>query len=174
MTSCHPMHSCNVTKLTAQARYPPNGRLPVSPPFSNTEMPQTLPTTDQLQLGSHYAGNHRLTQYTEQQQLRTHTHTHTHKLNTDLISALLTKHLCCSMSLINKKHAHKPLYLCFQDLKAAYDRVQWPLIWQVFGILQHLGIHGNMLIAIHTLCSDCSLAMKCPHVRWRQSGPQPI
>ncbi len=56
-----------------------------------------------------------------------------------------------------QKHAHEPLYLCFVDLKAAYDKVQWPLIWQV---LQRLGIHGSMLTAIQSLYTDCSLAMK--------------
>ena len=56
-----------------------------------------------------------------------------------------------------QKHAHEPLYLCFVDLKAAYDKVQWPLIWQV---LQRLGIHGSMLTAIQNLYTDCSLAMK--------------
>ena len=48
------------------------------------------------------------------------------------------------------KHRHssrKPLYRCFVDLKPAYDRVQWPLLWQ-------LGVHG----AIQSLCDGCLLS----------------
>ncbi len=42
--------------------------------------------------------HHRLTQYTEQQQLRTHTH----KLDIDLTSVLFIKYLFCNMSLTSK------------------------------------------------------------------------
>ncbi len=115
--------------------------------------------------------NHRLTQYTEHQQLRTH-----NKLDIDLTSgvhqAFVLQHV-----IDKQKYAHEPLYLCFVDLKAAYDKVQWPLIWQV---LQRLGIHGSMLTAIQSLYTDCSLAMKTngfhgdmhsPSVGLRQGRP---
>ena len=71
----------------------------------------------------------------------------------------------------------QPLYLCLVDLKAAYDKVQWPLIWQV---LERLGIHGSMLCAIKSVYSGCLLAMKmnnahgdtqCPSIGLRQGCP---
>lgn len=43
------------------------------------------------------------------------------------------------------------------DLGAAYDTVQWSLIWQ---ILQRLGTHGHMLSAVQGVYSNRSLAMK--------------
>ncbi len=67
--------------------------------------------------------------------------------------------------------------MVIHSLKAAYDKVQWPLIWQV---LQRLGIHDSMLTAIQSLYTDCSLAMKTngfhgdmhsPSVGLRQACP---
>ena len=43
------------------------------------------------------------------------------------------------------RHARQPLYLCFVDLKSAYDKDQWHLLW---GLLQRLGVHGHLLGAI--------------------------
>ena len=95
--------------------------------------------------------NHRLTQYTEQQQLRTHTQAGYRSHLSTVHQAFVLQHV------IDKQtHAHEPLYLCFVDLKAAYDKVQWPLMWQV---LQRPGIHGSMLTAVQSLYTDCSLAM---------------
>jgi len=50
-----------------------------------------------------------------------------------------------------------PLYLCFVDLKSAYDRVQWPLLWD---LLQRLGAHGKMLGAVQSLYDNCLLSMR--------------
>ena len=55
------------------------------------------------------------------------------------------------------RHAKQPLYLCFVDLKSAYDKVQWHLLWQ---LLQRLGIHGGMLGAIQSLYDGCILSMR--------------
>ena len=62
----------------------------------------------------------------------------------------------CATVIDKQLHAGQPLYLCFVDLKAAYDKVQWPLIWQV---LEHLGIHGKMLATIQSVYRDTSVAM---------------
>ena len=59
-TSSFPAYMPCSMKLTAQARYPSNGRLLSSPPSSNMRMLQTPPTTDQLQLGSPCAGYMRI------------------------------------------------------------------------------------------------------------------
>lgn len=55
------------------------------------------------------------------------------------------------------RHAKQALYLCFVDLKSAYDKVQWHLLWQ---LLQQLGIHGDMLRAIESLYDGCILSMR--------------
>ena len=50
-----------------------------------------------------------------------------------------------------------PLYLCFVDLKSAYDRVQWPLLWD---LLRRLGVQGKMLGAVQSLYDNCLLSMR--------------
>ena len=50
-----------------------------------------------------------------------------------------------------------PLYLCFVDLKSAYDRVQRPLLW---GLLLRLGVQGAMLGAVQSLYDNCLLSMR--------------
>ncbi|KAA6426488.1 MAG: hypothetical protein FRX49_03598 [Trebouxia sp. A1-2] len=45
-----------------------------------------------------------------------------------------------------------PFYLCFVDLKSAYDRVQWPLLWN---LLQRLGVQFKMLGAVQSLYDKC-------------------
>ena len=50
-----------------------------------------------------------------------------------------------------------PLYLCFVDLKSAYDRVQWPLLWD---LLQRLGVQGRMLGAVQSLYDNWLLSMR--------------
>ena len=49
------------------------------------------------------------------------------------------------------------LYCCFLDLKAAYDHVSRPLLWEV---LARLGVHGRMRGAIQSLYTSASFAMK--------------
>ena len=53
--------------------------------------------------------------------------------------------------------AGRYLYICFWDLKSAYDRVSRPVLWQ---ILQRLGLHGNMLQAIQGLYGSATVAVK--------------
>ena len=49
------------------------------------------------------------------------------------------------------------MYLCFVDLKSAYDRVQWQLLWD---LLRRLGVQGTMLGAIQSLYDGCLLSMR--------------
>ena len=55
------------------------------------------------------------------------------------------------------RHAGKPLYLCFVDLKSAYNKVQWQLLW---GLLQRLGVHGHMLGMVQSLYDGSLLSMR--------------
>ena len=57
------------------------------------------------------------------------------------------------------------LYICFLDLKSAYDRVSRPVLWQV---LQRLGLHGSMLQAIQGLYGSAAVAVK---INGRQGLP---
>ena len=51
----------------------------------------------------------------------------------------------------------EPMYVCFLDLRAAYDRVSRLLLWRV---LQRLGIGGRMLAAVQSLYSNCTVAVQ--------------
>ena len=53
--------------------------------------------------------------------------------------------------------AHKPLYVCFLDLKGAYDQVNRVLLWEA---LRRLGVSGHMLGALKSMYADCSVAVK--------------
>ena len=55
------------------------------------------------------------------------------------------------------RRANQPLYICFVDLKSAYDKVQWHLLW---GLLQRLRVHGHMLGAIQPLYDGSVLSMR--------------
>lgn len=69
-----------------------------------------------------------------------------------------THHIFALQHMIDHAHLEKqPLYVCFLDLKGAYDNVPRPLLWEV---LQRLGIHGEMLGAIQSLYSNCTVTMK--------------
>ena len=61
--------------------------------------------------------------------------------------------------------AGRCLYICFLDLKSAYDRVSRPVLWQ---ILQRLGLHGSMLQAIQGLYGSATVAVK---INGRQGLP---
>ena len=47
--------------------------------------------------------------------------------------------------------------MAFLDLKAAFDRVSRPLLWQV---LAHLGLHGRMLRAVQGLHDTAAVAVR--------------
>ena len=112
-----------------------------------------------------YAGilAHRLVTYTEEQQLRSPT-------QTGYRPDLGTIHQAFALQHVIDKHRHakQPLYLCFVDLKSAYDKVQWPLLWQQ---LQRLGIHGDMLGAIQSLYDGCLLSMRVSGACGSQHSP---
>ena len=171
---------------SAQGKCPSPGRPPWSHQFSSVAMPQTQPTIGQSQLVSQSAGYtpaswysalstdtanyrpisvgepisrlyasimvQRLVTYTEQQQLRSATQTgYWPELGT-IHSAFALQH-----AVDKHRHAGKPLYLCFVDLKSAYDKVQWQLLW---GLLQRLGVHGHMLGAVQSLYDGSLLSMR--------------
>lgn len=94
----------------------------------------------------------RLVKYTEQQQLRSST-------QTGYRPELGTIHPAFALQHVIDKHRHasQPLYLCFVDLRSAYDKVQWQLLW---GLLQRLGVHGHMLGAIQSLYHGSLLSMR--------------
>ena len=66
------------------------------------------------------------------------------------------------------KRLKSPLYLCFVDLKSAYDRVQWPLLW---GLLQRLGVQGKMMGAVQSLYDNCLLSMRVSGLHWGRKDP---
>ena len=51
------------------------------------------------------------------------------------------------------RHANQPLYPCFVDLKSAYDKVQWHLLW---GLLQRLACMATCWV-LSSPCNDGSL-----------------
>ena len=53
--------------------------------------------------------------------------------------------------------SHQPLYVCFLDLKGAYDHVDRDLLWEA---LRRLGISGRMLNALQSMYANCSVAVK--------------
>jgi len=93
-----------------------------------------------------------LVQYTEGRQLGSPT-------QAGFRPDLGTIHQAFALQHIIDKHRHskRPLYLCFVDLKSAYDKVQWQLLWR---LLQRLGVHGDMLGAIQSLYDGCLLSMR--------------
>ena len=94
----------------------------------------------------------RLVQYTEEHQLRSPTQAGYRPELGTLHQGFALQHV------IDKhRHARRPLYLCFVDLKSAYDKVQWPLLWQ---LLRRLGVHGDMLGAVQSLYDGCLLSMR--------------
>ena len=94
----------------------------------------------------------RLVTYTEQQQLRSATQTGYRPELGTIHPAFALQH-----AFDKHRHANKPLYLCFVDLKSAYDKVQWQLLWS---LLQRLGVHGHMLGAVQSLYHGSLLSMR--------------
>ncbi len=105
----------------------------------------------------------RLVTYTEQQQLRSAT-------QTGYRPELGTIHPAFALQHVVDKHRHagKPLYLCFVDLKSAYDKVQWQLLWS---LLQRLGVHGHMLGAVQSLYDGSLLSMRVNGQCGHSQGP---
>ena len=67
------------------------------------------------------------------------------------------------------RHLRPPLYLCFVDLKSAYDQVQWQLLWDLLrrlgGAGHHVGRHTVLIQQLLTLHED----------QWRDWGqPSPL
>ena len=54
-------------------------------------------------------------------------------------------------------HRHQPLFACFVDLRKAFDKVQHGLLWKVLDLL---GIHGRMRVAIQSLYNNARLRVK--------------
>ena len=84
----------------------------------------------------------RLVQFTEQQDLRSPTQAGYRPEHSTIHQAFVLQH-----AIDKRKRLRSPLYLCFVDLKSAYDRVQWPLLWD---LLQRLGVQGKMMGAVQT------------------------
>ena len=94
----------------------------------------------------------RLVEYTEENQLRSPTQAGYRPQHSTIHQAFVLQHV------IDKhRHLQAPLHLCFVDLKSAYDKVQWQLLWDT---LQRLGIHAQMSDAIQSLYTDCLLSMR--------------
>ena len=68
----------------------------------------------------------RLVHFTQQHDLRSPTQAGYRPEHSTIHQAFVLQHV------IDKHRCLKtPLYLCFVDLKSAYDRVQWPLLWDL-------------------------------------------
>lgn len=112
-----------------------------------------------------YAGilAQRLVSYTEEQQLSSPTQTGYRPELGTIHQVFALQHV-----IDKQRHAKKPLCLCFVDLKSAFDRVQWQLLWQQ---LQRLGILGGMLGAIQSLYDGCLLSMQVSGTFGSQHSP---
>ena len=96
--------------------------------------------------------NARLLQFTEVHGLRAATQTGFRPGLSTLHPLLALQHFVDSAG-----RARQPLFCCFLDLEQAYDRVQRPLLWAV---LQRLGLHGSMLMALRSFYANPSVAIK--------------
>ena len=94
----------------------------------------------------------RLVDFTEEHELRSPTQAGYRPEHSTVRQTFVLQHI------INKhRHRRTPLHLCFVDLKSAYDKVQWQLLWST---LHRLGIHAQMSGATQSLYSDCLLSMR--------------
>ena len=137
---------------SAQGKCPSPGRPPCSPQFSSVAMPQTQPTTGQSQLVSRSAG------YTPASWYSALSHTQSSSRSATQTGyrpelGTIPPTFACQHAVDKHRHAGKPLYLCFVDLKAAYDKVQGQLLC---GWLRRLGMHSHMLGAV---LSPCMMAL---------------
>ena len=96
--------------------------------------------------------------------------THLHHLLREFVEHSTIHQAFVLQHVIDKHRCLKtPLYLCFVDLKSAYDRVQWPLLWD---LLRRLGVHGKMLGAVQSLYDNCLLFMRVHEGLWLHWGGQ--
>ena len=95
--------------------------------------------------------NQRLVSYTETAGLRPDT-------QAGFRPGLSTAHQLFALQHFIDKHIklRRPLYVCFVDLKAAYDRVRRPLLWST---LTSLGLAEQMRRAVQSLYADPQLAV---------------
>ena len=98
-----------------------------------------------------YILNKRILRWTEQNNLRA-------ACQAGFRPRLSTVHQLFALQHFVDKHLRsgEPLYTCFVDLKAAYDKVQRPLLWLA---LQRLGMPAQMIQAIKSLYAGCSVTM---------------
>lgn len=71
---------------------------------------------------------------------------------------LSTVHQLFALQHLISKHSHRqqPLYAAFVDLKAAYDTVQRPLLWEA---LLRLGVPAQMVQAVRSMYDSASVTM---------------
>ena len=93
-----------------------------------------------------------LVQYTEQEDLRPPTQAGYRPEHSTIYQTFVLQHV-----IDRHRRLKSPLYLCFVDLKSAYDGVQWQLLWD---LLCRLGVRGTMLGAIQSLYDGCLLSMR--------------
>ena len=95
--------------------------------------------------------NQRLVAYTETACLRS-------QAQAAFRPGLSTEHQLFALQHFIDKHikSRQPLFVCFVDLKAAYDRVRRPLLWTT---LQHLRVGDGMLRAVRSLYDSPQLAV---------------
>ena len=94
----------------------------------------------------------RLVQYTEQQDLRSPTQAGFRPEHSTIHQTFVLQHV-----IDRHRRLKSPLYLCFVDLKSAYDRVQWQML---LDLLRRLGVQGTVLGAIQSLCDGCLLPIR--------------
>ena len=108
----------------------------------------------------------RIVTYKEQQQLRSATQTG-YRPELGTIHPAFAG--CYQQHAVDKhRRAGKPLYLCFVDLKSAYDKVQGQLLWS---LLRRLGAHGHMLGAFQSLYDGSLLSMRVNGQCGRNQSP---
>ena len=96
--------------------------------------------------------NQRLLDFTEQHDLRAPS-------QAGFRPALSVVHQLFSLQHLSERQRQRRqrLFVCFLDLKGAFDHVPRPLLWQ---ILQRLGIHGKMMAATRSLYSTAAIAVR--------------
>ena len=94
----------------------------------------------------------RLVHFTEQHDVRSPTQAGYSPEHSIIHQAFVVQHV-----IDQHRRLKTPLYLCFVDLKSAYDQVQWPLLWD---LVRRLGVQSRMLGAMQSLYDNCLLSMR--------------